>query len=437
MLIDFKVQNFRSFMSQQEFSLVSSNYEKNLPQNVIVHSLPGLSGVKFLSSTALYGANASGKTNLLLALGALQGFVVKSFQADLTNRTCAIPFKLRQCCLSEPSKFEIQFVSQNIRYRYKLSLTSQQVVDETLVSYMGGPPQTWFCRRWNPQMQQYNWRFPNVQVRKGLRAISGRTRPNVAFLSKAADDGHPYLQQVCEWFARDLQLLNLAENPLSPLFSIEQLKNQCKRNQILALLQAADFDIVDMDVEEEILSVEDILSAEDIKKRLPPSLLKGFTPSYREGIDIPFKSVSVAFSHKGEKYPVKMDFDDESNGTQRYFSLLGPWLDILENGRVVLIDELETCLHPLLVIEIIKLFSSNLNKKGAQLIFTTHNPLFLDETLLRRDQVWFTQKDHVGATHLYPLTDYAPRKGEALVKGYLNGRYGSIPFIPNGLIPNE
>ena len=422
MLIEFNIHNFRSFNSQQKFSLVASNYEKNMPENVMNHSLSGLSGIKFLSGAAVYGANASGKTNLFLALAVLQSFVTQSFKVDLAYPTCAEPFKLQQGCLKEPSKFEIQFVA-DIRYQYTLSLTKKQIIEESLIAYPKGDPQEWFVRKWNQQTQQYDWKFPNINVRKGLPIISERTRPNVAFLSKAADDGHSHIQRVCGWFAKDLRFLNFADRDLSPMFSIDQLKKTDKRDQILALLQRADFGIVDMGVEEKTLSKE------EIEKRLPPQLLERFKKD-------DFKSVSVAFFHKGEKGSVKMDFENESSGTQRFFSLLGPWFDILENGYTVLIDELETCLHPLLVIEIIKLFNSKLNTKGAQLIFTTHNPLLLDETLLRRDQIWLTEKKQ-GATHLYPLTDYAPRKGEALTKGYLNGRYGGIPFIPNGLIPNE
>jgi AAA15 family ATPase/GTPase len=291
--------------------------------------------------------------------------------------------------------------------------------------------QKWFIRKWNQQTEQYDWKFSNAKATKGLSAISERTRPNVSFLSKAADDGHPHIQTICKWFGNGLRFIDSADDILSPNFSIKQLKLQDKRSQILSYVRVADLGIIDAEVEEKIPSKEEL---EMIEKILPPQLLERYK-SRTEGGEI--KSVSVAFSHMGEVGSVKMDFgNEESSGTKRYFSLLGPWMDILENGYVVVVDELETCLHPLLVIEIIKLFSGKLNTKGAQLIFTAHNPLFMDETLLRRDQIWLTEKEQ-GATRLYPLADYAPRKGEALMKGYLNGRYGGIPFIPNGLIPNE
>jgi AAA15 family ATPase/GTPase len=140
--------------------------------------------------------------------------------------------------------------------------------------------------------------------------------------------------------------------------------------------------------------------------------------------------------HLGQgKVEIALPWASESLGTRRYFQLAGPWLDILENGYIACIDELETSMHPLMVRELLRLFfSEKENKKGAQILFTTHNPLLLDATLIRRDQIWFTEKDTEGEAHLYPLTDFSPRKGESLVRGYLSGRYGAVPFVPDGLL---
>jgi AAA15 family ATPase/GTPase len=125
---------------------------------------------------------------------------------------------------------------------------------------------------------------------------------------------------------------------------------------------------------------------------------------------------------------------EESAGTRRLFALAGPWMDIINHGYLVFIDEMETSLHPLLVKELVKLIqNAESNSLGAQVVFTTHSPTLLDTELLRRDQIWFTEKDENGATKLYPLSDYQPRKGEAIAKGYLAGRYGAVPFIPEGL----
>jgi hypothetical protein len=125
----------------------------------------------------------------------------------------------------------------------------------------------------------------------------------------------------------------------------------------------------------------------------------------------------------------------ESHGTHRLFALVGPLLEHLRAGRTLCVDELETSMHPLMVRELLRLFfGAGENSANAQIIFTTHNPLLLDPTLVRRDQVWFTDKDEEGRSHLYPLTDYDPRVGESLVRGYLAGRYGGVPFVPEGLL---
>jgi AAA15 family ATPase/GTPase len=132
---------------------------------------------------------------------------------------------------------------------------------------------------------------------------------------------------------------------------------------------------------------------------------------------------------------VALPWQSESAGTHRLFALAGPWLDILGNGYTVCVDELETSMHPLMTRELLRLFfSEQENPTCAQILFTTHKPLLLDATLVRRDQVWFTEKDSEGAAHLYPLTDFSPRKGESLVRGYLSGRYGAVPFVPEGLL---
>ena len=138
-------------------------------------------------------------------------------------------------------------------------------------------------------------------------------------------------------------------------------------------------------------------------------------------------------THRNE--PFRFLYGRPNRRALAFICLAGPWMDILSRGRVVCIDELETSMHPHMVRELLRLFfDPSVNTGGAQVIFTTHNPLLLDTTLLRRDQVWFTDKDAKGAAHLYPLTDYSPRKGESLIRGYLSGRYGALPFIPAGLL---
>jgi AAA15 family ATPase/GTPase len=161
----------------------------------------------------------------------------------------------------------------------------------------------------------------------------------------------------------------------------------------------------------------------------------GIGRSFQEALQKACQSLEVkrnGLGADGKEFP--LPWNEESSGTQKFFALTGPWLDILENGYFASLDEIESSIHPSMVSALLKLFFARTsNQTGAQLLFTTHNPLLLDTDVIRRDQVWFADKDDEGATHLYPLTDYKPRNTESLVRGYMAGRYGAVPFIPNGL----
>jgi hypothetical protein len=180
------------------------------------------------------------------------------------------------------------------------------------------------------------------------------------------------------------------------------------------------------------LSITDILlekkefSPDDLPDEMPQNIKDEIARDFRGK-----KLTQVFFMHpssdNGEG--VALDFDEESAGTRKLFALAGPWLDVLDKGLVFFIDELDTSLHPLLVRFLLSLLHNpETNRRKAQLVFATHDTTVLDQTLMRRDQVWFVEKDEENATRLYPLSDYKPRKGEALQKGYLYGRYGALPF---------
>jgi AAA15 family ATPase/GTPase len=214
---------------------------------------------------------------------------------------------------------------------------------------------------------------------------------------------------------------------LHPGFTADLIVKPTHHERILNLLRSADIGVADAQVKETEISIE------ELRQNVPPSVLARLE---KDGLTKSQKLVEISLTHKADGIdPVALDFEEEeSAGTRRFFSLVGPWTDILDNGYTVFVDEIETSLHPILVKELLKLLlCSKNNPKGAQVVFTTHNPVLLDGALMRRDQIWFTEKSPAGATHLYPLTDYQPRKDEALAKGYLAGRYGAIPFMPEGL----
>jgi len=432
MLIEFKVSNYRSIREEQTFSLVAANSDKELPSCVIERDLPGLSGVRFLKGAAIYGANASGKSNFIEAVNFLAEFVRNSAtKLQPGDPTGTKPFKLDRNSILKPSIFEITFVSEGVRYLFGLSVTVQRVIEEYLIAYPKGAPQRWYHRKFNKSKNTYEWAKPSTAF-KSDKNLQDKTRENSLFLSVGPQFNHPQLDKVFKWFKNNLRFINLRDLRIDPAFTANLFHNTDYHDRILNLLRSADFGITDVKIQEKEMSID------EMKKRARPSLISDVAEiekKYSLKSDDTVKMIKVNLEHKSDGIdPVLLEYGEESAGTQRFFSLIGPWIDILDNGYTVFIDEIETSLHPILVREILRLlFCSKHNPRGAQIVFTTQNTILLDNTLMRRDQIWFTEKTPEGTTHLYPLTDYQPRKDEALAKGYLAGRYGAIPFLQDGL----
>jgi AAA15 family ATPase/GTPase len=428
MLIEFKVSNFRSIREEQKFSLVAGSADKDLTSCVIDRELPGLSGVKFLKGAAIYGANASGKSNVIEAMRFVTGFVQSSFtMIQPGDPTGTEPFKLDRVSASNPSEFEITFVAENDRFVFGFSVTPTRVIEEYLIAYPKGAPQRWYHRIFNAEKNEYEWAKPSTAFKQD-KSLQDKTRENSLFLSIGPQFNHAQLTQVFNWFKNNIRFIHLsADSMLHPSFTADLCVKSTHHDRILNLLKSADIGVADAKINEKEITVE------EMKQNLPPLFLARLE---KDGLMKPQKGIEISLTHKAEGIdPVALDFEDEeSAGTRRFFSLIGPWTDILDNGYTAFVDEIETSLHPILVKELLKLLlCSKNNPKGAQVVFTTHNPVLLDGTLMRRDQIWFTEKSPAGATNLYPLTDYQPRKDEALAKGYLAGRYGAIPFMPEGL----
>jgi hypothetical protein len=304
-----------------------------------------------------------------------------------------------------------------------------RIIEEYLDAYPKGSPQHWFRRTYDQAEGGYTWEKASTHFKNGTD-LRDRTRENSLYLSVGPQFNHPQLTPIYNWFKNRLRFLSLdGEATVDPMATLQLSRLQPNGNKIIGLLNKADTGIVSFRFNPREIQI----STDDAK-----DLVATHFPDKEIDTEIPIslKTIEIEFGHKSEGSEfVPFDyFTEESAGTRRFFSLIGPWIDILDNGYTVFIDEIDTSLHPLLVKLLLKLlFSNESNPKGAQIIFTTHNPIFLDTSLLRRDQIWFTEKSDDGASHLYPLTDFKPRKDEAIAKGYLAGRYGGIPFIPEGL----
>lgn len=418
MLIEFRVKNFRSLRDEQVLSLVASN-DNTLEQTHTVKT--GLSAVpKLLRSAAVYGANASGKSTVIKALQYMRAVVVDSATVIQPGQIFNVqPFRLNASSAEQPTEFEVSFILDNIRYQYGFAMTSERIVSEHLLVYKAYKPQRWFERNYDADIGRDAYEFSDYL--KGSKKVwEGATRQNALFLSMAVQLNSELLRPVFEWITNGLVIIN-EQSPLGAHTSINMLKNTDNRLQICNFLSAADISIADIEV---------------ITRKVPGQTVHfdfkaGKTEVRQEDVE----DSQLLFSHVTENGSAKFDLMDESSGTRSLLYMAGPVLDILKKGITLVFDELDTSLHTLLVRELVRLFHTpDINTGNAQLIFSTHDASLLDAPdLFRRDQIWLVEKDKDQASELIPLSDFSPRKNEALERGYLMGRYGAVPFLDYAL----
>lgn len=416
MLIEFSVANFRSLRERQTFSLAKAKGGELAAANTF--KVQAANEYELLRSAAIYGPNAGGKSNFLLALKTMKRIVLESATSQQRGDKLPVtPFRLSNTTLNTPSEFEVMFIVDQVRYQYGFTATAERIHEEWLLAYPKGRPQRWFGRDWNEAKQHYDWELGgSLAGEKQLWQKS--TRDNALFLSTAVQLNSEQLQPIYDWFKTTLRLANIGG--WSPGFSAS-LCEKTEKAQVMDFLRAADLDIEDIVVEKKPFDVE------ALPDDMPEQLRSAIAGDMKDKQLVDIKTV-----HKGDDgKPVTFDFKDESDGTQKLFAFAGPWIDSLAHGYVLFIDELHDNLHPSLVQFLVQLFHSNeTNPRNAQLIFTTHETSILNQEVFRRDQIWFCEKDKQQATVVYPLTDFSPRKGrENLELAYLSGRYGALPYV--------
>ena len=407
MLIEFRVENHRSLKTEQVLTMEAGRVDDDatIPRTVPGYSKP------LLPVAALYGANASGKSNVLSALEFMHQAVVDSHSKWKPDEGIPRdPFAWGPS-RSSSSMYESDFIRDGIRYRYGFVVSDECVEEEWLHAWPKGKQQTWFER----EGQKFTF---GDHLKGERRLIQDVTRPNALFLSVAHQHAHEQLNAVANWFYQ----VNWIDHDsiLHEKLVLGMLSWSPRGGELLLELR-------------ELLAKADV-GITDLKMGAAPSqagkiILKGghlMTPDM----------TTILVRHMGAKEDEWLPLESESKGTQTLFGMGRSLLFKLQYGGILLVDELEASLHPKLAIEIIKQFNNpKTNPKNAQLIFTTHDTNLLGndagEPVLRRDQVWLTEKDKEGATVLYPLTDYKPRKAENVERGYLQGRYGAIPYLGN------
>lgn len=415
MLVEFSVANYRSINEQQTMSLVASAAKELRAKNVVSATAPATPDL--LRSAVIYGANAAGKSNLVHALNFMRDLVVNSAQKGQRGDEIRLPpFLMGEPDQeAKPTTLEVIFVEQGVRYQYGFTLTKQRVESEWLTAYPKGSKQTWFFRA----TEKEEWKF-GAHL-KGQRSIwKDATRDNALFLSTAVQLNAEQLEPVFSWFKDRLRII-----PSHTHFNRRYSAENCDRDtekkiRIINLLKWADLGVDNLETSR--IKFDPATLSEDIPAPLRQSLIENLEG--KEHID-------VRLVHKtAQGRDVSLDIDDESSGTEALFALAGPWLNVLEKGKVLVFDELDTSLHPLLMRNLVQMFHDpKISTNEAQLLFTTHDTTILDSEVFRRDQIWFVEKDRQLQTKLYPLTDFSPRKSENLERYYLQGRYGALPFI--------
>jgi AAA15 family ATPase/GTPase len=406
MILEFSIANFLSFKDKVTFSMLA-NAANGLDDNYIVFN-----DRKVLKTNAIYGANASGKTNLFKILTIVISMLKSSNVVNINAKLPIIPFKFDKDTINKPSEFEIKFIADDVRYVYGFVADSNKIYEEYLYYYPNGR-ETKIFDRFNTS----DYSFPQKDEKK-LNDIASKNAPNKFFIATATNWNYEKTKIPYKFLSADINTFNNLAG-LRDLALKEYLKNDKElKNFTLDFLRKADFNIEDYKVLETDVP-DDVLVA------IPDFIKIGMNMKEKP------KVFTALFKHKGSD--VELSYEEESMGNQIIFCFIPFIMDALNNKRVVVIDELDRSLHPYLVEMIVQMFNDpDVNKNGAQLIFNTHDTNLLKLNILRRDQIWFTEKDdNTGISDLYPLSDFSVRKMENIERGYMLGRYGAVPFIKN------
>lgn len=417
MLIQFTVENFLSIRDKVYLSLEPSKDSEH-PENLITKG-----ECNAVTSAAIYGANASGKTSLFKAITIALIMLRNSNNIQVTDRLPVIPFKFDSESKNKPTSFEFTFIaSDDKKYIYGFSATAEKIVEEYLYCYNSAKPTLIFDLK-EGEEPKYNRAYKGK-----LETAYQMNTPNKLFLATATTWNAECTKIPFEWLAESIdtftEVMDLGG------VAVEKYRTDENRQYIdftKDLLKQADINIssIEVDAKEVIGGAALPIQIMVQGKMIPPNEGKRYEVEITTGHTI--------VGEDGESKEYSLSLQEESLGTQLLF-FYGPLLkDAFEKGKTLILDEIDKSMHPSLVKFIMNLFRDpDINKVGAQLIVTTHETGILTLDMFRRDQIYFTEKDSkTGVTDLYSLDEFSVRKTENIEKGYLMGRYGAIPFLQN------
>ncbi|OOR89467.1 phage resistance protein [Moraxella caviae] len=426
MLIQFSVENYRSIKKEQTLSLVRSTSDE-MADNYFAANAPATPDL--LKSAVIYGANASGKSNVIKALDSMISIIADSFNKKPDYSIGTTPFLFDSDSQKQPTIYDISLVVdlvneqgdlQKTRVDYGFVVDQDRVYEEWLSVYPKGREQNWFSREYNEEISDYEWKMSDYF--KGEKSSwRNQTRADQLFLSTAVHLNSEQIKPIYRALTERIPIIR------TDRISDKMAKEFCKKSEkdksiIIALLRSAGIELNDIVFEKPKLNLA------GIPENLPTVIRNQLMHDIQKDFVSQYETFFVYYDNEGNEQ--KINLREESDGTQKLFEFAGLILVVLKNGDTLVIDELNKSLHPDLVRFLVKLFNSPVNQNNAQLIFTTHETSVLRKNLLRRDQVWFCEKDNNRATNLYPLTDFRPHKNrEDIEEYYLHGKYGAKPII--------
>lgn len=415
MLISFTVANFRSIKEPQTLSFEATRITEH-PENI-----QSIAGKKLLKAVAIYGPNSSGKSNLLKAYDVFRFLIVESVKLNSDDLIPVEPFLLDEESSNKPTSFETSFVLNNVVYRYGIEVFKGFVKAESLIVEKGKKDIILF--------QRDKQKIEVIDLKEAI-GLEGRTKHNTLFLTVLQQFNISSAVLIIEKLKRGLSRDSASQNSQSHLV-LEMLNDESQKAGLIEFIRSIDVDLNGLSIKDftrEQLRNELMLFGVnklslDVLDSMPPSAVR-------------FESVHSVYNINGELVGQKsFPFDMfESDGTKKLVDIAPLVIRALEKGFSLFVDELDSHLHPLQVAHIIELFNSEDNKNGAQLIFTLHNPWILDQDLLRRDQVYFMDKNTQAESDLYSLVEFKnARKDSSFGKDYFSGKYGALPFIRKAL----
>lgn len=439
MILQFNIHNFRSFKSVQKFDMQPTKLTNRKSKVLSVGNSPA---IECLPSSILYGPNNAGKSNFIKALAALKWLVLKShnFQPDTPLKANEY-FKLDIQTLNKPTTFEILFVVSNVKYLYLVSFDQKEIIKEELHHYNFSEKGKNTKRKLFIRNKGKNIDF-GEDLKGPKKEIENVLNSNQLFLSKAVNNKSEQLLPIYNFFTKTLLVdITLNNEGYSELQFQQMVKFIAEKgenflNAFGYVLEAIDSGILGLRFEQgrempdnfRIL-IEDEMP-EDEKRKIKDRFLEIF------GTDV--KAMFRLFDGENQISTTEMPLKEQSVGTQKFMTVFGRLIEVLEKGAVLIVDELDKSFHSLITRLLLELMNNpSVNSKGAQLIFTTHDATLLDSDLIDKDQIYIVEKNRRGETELFRLSDHKGLRNDIpLEKWYLSGKLNGIPIILSGHINN-